>query len=415
MPSTLWKLANVRRERFDSRHVTRRIPNKLDHHSWSNPPKKLAASPTRSSYGFYGARFVETGKHAFMATGWSARLRRQISDLPQRSRIVHMSTLSWTAEKRLRARLALSRLLVKGTLRASALMDGHGWLDALGEAAACGAASTVSSGAGSDGSLSALADTFAGQVQNPFNMHQLIPSVPERIINSAFALTLVHSSAQSCGDIDSSIWLRWCAVVDGSESFFFCGGRRQTKRDINGRIQEHRKRRLCPAWETGLRRKVLSPRVLMEAECMRRPHAHFIVPEGFLDWFGQFLHGPAALQEPFHTLFAPAVVSDRFPTAKIGAISTAASNLQPAWCFGSRLAAGNVHRMIGSSLVRSSAYCGKSDTSPAALPHITSHYMGEQLLAHLSRLARISKVSDVEEALQPNMRISASENAVQSR
>jgi len=313
-------------------HVTREYPNKLDHIMVGPADVR---SPRDLHPVFYGSLDWHSCVHGYWLL---ARLRRRFPDLPQRSRIDALFDAQLTAEK------LAAELAYLDCLSTELFERPYGWAWLLTLSAEL--ARSGSEAASWARSLSALADTFAGR----FRTHLPMLTYPIRTgthFNSAFALTLVHSYAQSCGDIDLVHLVHACAV-----GWFGA--------DAD-----------CQAWEPG-GDEFLSP-ALMEAECMRR----ILGPEGFPGWFARFLPR-AALQEP-STLFAPAVVSDR-SDGKIGHLD--GLNFSRAWCWKS-IAAG----MCTDDRVRSCALASAERHIAAALPHITSHYMGEHWLATFALLA----------------------------
>ena len=117
----------------------------------------------------------------------------------------------------------------------------------------------------------------------------------------------------------------------------------------------------CQAWEPG-GDEFLSP-ALIEALCMKRAH-----PALFPIWFEQLL--PRVNDGQPATLFTPATVSDR-SDGKIAHLD--GLNLSRAWCW----------KELG--------YAQHAETHlAAAMPHLSSDYMGEHWLQSFALLALLS-------------------------
>jgi hypothetical protein len=130
----------------------------------------------------------------------------------------------------------------------------------------------------------------------------------------------------------------------------------------------------CPAWEPGGDDFLSS--ALMEAECMRRA----LPGSEFGGWVSRFLPGLAEKRP--HTLFQPAIVSDR-RDGKIAHLD--GLNLSRAWCW--RSLAGAWDEPDPRRAVALSAAQTHLD---AGLPQIAGDYMGEHWLGTFALLALAS-------------------------
>jgi hypothetical protein len=131
----------------------------------------------------------------------------------------------------------------------------------------------------------------------------------------------------------------------------------------------------CQAWEPG-GDEFLSP-ALTEALLMARSHR-----ADFPAWFGHFLPGVANRQPA--SLFEPAVVSDR-SDGKIAHLD--GTNLSRAWCWRS------IAPLLGPA-EREIADAAADGHLAAALPHLSSDYMGEHWLQSFALLALLAPRND---------------------
>ena len=183
--------------------------------------------------------------------------------------------------------------------------------------------------------LEPLSRAFAQRLRDYF----AILTYPIRVgthFNTAFALTL---SLEWADEFDAELAK---SIRDRSRHWF------GSDRD-------------CQAWEPG-GDEFLSP-ALIEALCMKRTH-----PALFPIWFEQFL--PRLAQHQPATLFTPAIVSDR-SDGKIAHLD--GLNLSRGWCW----------KEIGFPE-------HADDHLAAAMPHLSTDYMGEHWLASFALLALLA-------------------------
>jgi hypothetical protein len=200
------------------------------------------------------------------------------------------------------------------------------------------------------GALKPLVDEFVGR----FRVFLRKANYPIRVgthFNSAFALSLALEYAMEVGDKEFQ------ELLVGTALHWF-------NHDVD-----------CQAWEPGGDDFLSS--ALMEAECMRRVHE----PDGFRDAFGRWLSGflPYLAEGRPHTLFEPAIVSDR-SDGKIAHLD--GLNLSRAWCWRSlakTFPEGDERRIRTLDAAQKHLDAG--------LPHVAGEYMGEHWLATFALLA----------------------------
>jgi hypothetical protein len=165
--------------------------------------------------------------------------------------------------------------------------------------------------------------------------------------STAFALALAHDYAVAAGDV---------ALAD------------LIQEKVRG---WHLADRDAQAWEPS-GDDFLSP-TLVTAECLRR-----VLPAAeFRAWFAAYL--PRAADGSPHTLFRPAVVTDR-TDGKI--VHLDGLNLSRAWCW-----RGIATALPSSDPARAEAEAAATAHLAASLPHVAGDYMGEHWLASFALLA----------------------------
>jgi len=314
-------------------HVTREYPNKLEH--VLTGPGDLQ-SPHALHPIFYGSFDWHSCIHAYWML---ARLLRRVPDLPQAAEIralfdTHITTVNVAAEV---------EYLVPGHRGTFERPYGWAWAHML-------AAELLQHDTGHgrrwSATLQPLADAFTARWL-AFLPRSTYPIRVGTHYNTAFAITLSLGYAERTGNttLDDALRAaacRWYGTDAG-----------------------------CQAWEPSGDEFLSS--ALTEAECMRR----VLSPAVFASWFSRFLPGIAACAP--HTLFTPAIVSDR-SDGKIAHLD--GLNLSRAWCW----------RHLASAMsVDDPRLWVMQDAAArhleASLAHVADDYMGEHWLATFAVLA----------------------------
>jgi hypothetical protein len=307
--------------------VTREYPNKLDH-VMAGPGD--VQSPSQLHPIFYGSFDWHSCVHGYWLL---ARLRRFHPDLPGVRDLFHAQLTPAKAAQEL---AYLERPASRGFERP------YGWAWLLMLQAELSRAEDPAWAQ----ALGPLARAFADRFRDflPKAGYPIRTGVHS---STAFALTLAHEYATTCGDpgladLIARIGLDWF----------------ETDAD-------------CQAWEPS-GDDFLSP-ALMETALMRR----LLPPERFRPWLARFLPRLAA-GEPA-SLFTPAQVSDR-TDGKIAHLD--GLNLSRAWCW-RELAAALPPDDPRAAMAREAA----ARHLDASLPHVAGDYMGEHWLASFAVLA----------------------------
>lgn len=314
-------------------HVTREYPNKLEH--VLTGPDDLQ-SPRALHPIFYGSFDWHSCIHAYWML---ARLLRRVPDLPEAAQIralfdTHLTVANVAAEV---AYLAPAH---RGTFERP-----YGWAWAHMLAAELLQHDT-DDGRRWSATLQPLADAFTARWL-AFLPRSTYPIRVGTHYNTAFAITLSLGFAERTGN----------AALDGAL--------REAATRWYGTDAA------CQAWEPGGDEFLSS--ALTEAECMRR----ILPPAVFASWFSTFL--PDIASGAPHTLFTPAIVSDR-SDGKIAHLD--GLNLSRAWCW--RHLAGTMAVDDPRLRVMQEAAARHLD---ASLAHVAGDYMGEHWLATFAVLA----------------------------
>jgi hypothetical protein len=308
-------------------HVTREYPNKLDH-VMAGPDD--VASPSALHPIFYGSFDWHSCVHGYWLL---ARLLRFDSAL---SGVRALFDAQLTSQKAAQELAYLERPASRGFERP------YGWAWLLMLQAELSRADDAAWGR----ALAPLAQAFADRFRSflPMAGYPIRTGVHS---STAFALTLAHEYAMTCGD-------------PGLADLIARTGLGWFEADAD-----------CQAWEPS-GDDFLSP-ALMEAVLMRR----LLAPDHFRPWLARFLPRLAA-GEPA-SLFTPAAVSDR-TDGKIAHLD--GLNLSRAWCW--RELAGALPADDPRAAMAREAAVRHLD---ASLPHVAGDYMGEHWLASFAVLA----------------------------
>ena len=294
------------------------------------------ARPRELHPAFYGSFDWHSCVHGY----WQlATLRRLFPDLPERAAV----------ESRFNAALTPANLAVEADYFRRPLARGferpYGWAWLLMLAAEL-ARHDDDAGRRWQSAVQPLATLLAERFID-FLAKAVYPIRAGTHSNTAFALTLAQAYAASSAD---SVF---AAALDAA-------ARRWYLDDAD-----------CQAWEPSLD-EFLSP-ALTEALCMRT----LLPPEEFTPWLNRFL--PGLRERRPHTLFTPAVVSDR-TDGKI--VHLDGLNLSRAWCF-----RGIVSALPEEDPRRPLLESAAKNHLSASLPHVAGDYMGEHWLASFALLA----------------------------
>jgi hypothetical protein len=313
-------------------HVTRELPNKLDH--VINDAADIK-SPRDLHPVFYGSFDWHSCVHGYWLL---ATVHRLFASLDEAKEIERLFDAQLTPAK-IKVELDYLRQPMRGTFERP---YGWAWLLML-------AAELNRGDAGrrrwSD-ALQPLADAFAHRFKE-FLPKATYPTRVGTHFNGALAVALALDYAAEAGDGDLNDLLRNTAT-------------RWFENDADAQ-----------AWEPG-GDDFLSP-TLMEAECMRR----VLGATDFAKWRDAFLPKVSA-REPA-TLFRPATVSDR-SDGKIAHLD--GLNLSRAWCWRSL-----AQTWSSTDKRRAIALEAAEVHLAASTPYVTGDYMGEHWLATFALLA----------------------------
>ena len=313
-------------------HVTRELPNKLDH--VINDAGDIK-SPRELHPVFYGSFDWHSCVHGYWLL---ATVHRLFPSLGQAKEIEHLFDAQLTPAK-VEGELGYLRRPMRGTFERP---YGWAWLLMLAAELNRGDSGHRRWGA----ALQPLADAFADRFKE-FLPKATYPTRVGTHFNSAFAIALALDYAAEADDAELNDLLRRTAI-------------RWFGNDADAQ-----------AWEPG-GDDFLSP-TLMEAECMRR----VMSAAEFSSWRDAFLPGVSA-HEPA-TLFRPATVSDR-SDGKIAHLD--GLNLSRAWCWRSL-----AQTWDSTDDKRAIALEAADVHLAASMPYVAGDYMGEHWLATFALLA----------------------------
>ena len=314
-------------------HVTRELPNKLDH--VINDAADLK-SPRELHPLFFGSFDWHSCVHGYWLL---ATLQRLFPDLNEATQIESLFDSQLT-KSNVQAELDYLKQPLRNTFERP-----YGWAWLLMLAAEL---ARTDNGRRSDWrrTLQPLADAFADRFRS-FLPKATYPTRVGTHFNSAFAVTLALEYAERTRDQQLNGLLRTTA-----RHWF----------EADADVQ---------AWEPS-GDDFLSP-ALMEAECMRR----VLNANEFSQWLDRFLPRVSARQPA--SLFTPATVSDR-SDGKIAHLD--GLNLSRAWCWKALS-----QSWPGSDSRRSFALEAADVHLNASMPHVSGDYMGEHWLATFALLA----------------------------
>ncbi|MBC7840816.1 MAG: DUF2891 domain-containing protein [Gemmatimonadaceae bacterium] len=314
-------------------HVTREYPNKLEHVLTSDSD---LLSPRVLHPIFYGSFDWHSCVHAYWML---ARLLRRMPSLPEAPAIRALFDEHLTPRN---VAIEVAYLLQP---HRSTFERPYGWAWAHMLSAEL-AQHDTDDGRRWNAALQPLADVVTTRWLD-FLPRATYPIRVGTHFNTAFAIALSHTYAVGRGDA-----LLTSALQDAALRWY--------GDDVG-----------CQAWEPGSDEFLSS--ALAESECMRRvlPAAQFDV------WFTAFL--PHITSARPHTLFTPAVVSDR-TDGKIAHLD--GLNLSRAWCW---------RHLAGAMAIddprRAVAVDAAARHLDASLSHVEGDYMGEHWLATFALLA----------------------------
>ncbi|HEX6626769.1 MAG TPA: DUF2891 domain-containing protein [Gemmatimonadaceae bacterium] len=313
-------------------HVTRELPNKLDH--VINDVAEIK-SPRELHPVFYGSFDWHSCVHGYWLLATVHRLFPSLGEAEEIERLFDAQL----APAKIKVELDYLGQPMRGTFERP---YGWAWLLML-------AAELNRGDSGRrrwSNALQPLAEAFA----NRFKEFLPKATYPTRVgthFNSAFAIALALDYAAEADDADLNELLRSTAT-------------RWFGNDADSQ-----------AWEPGGDDFLSS--TLMEAECMRRA----LSAAEFSSWRDAFLPKVSA-REP-STLFRPATVSDR-SDGKIAHLD--GLNLSRAWCWRSLAQTwGSTDNRRGIALEAAEVHLG------ASMPYVAGDYMGEHWLATFALLA----------------------------
>jgi len=314
-------------------HVTREYPNKLEHVLTGADDLQ---SPRALHPIFYGSFDWHSCVHAYWML---ARLLRRVPDLPQAAEIRALFDGHVTPAN-VQAEVEYLAPVHRGTFERP-----YGWAWAHMLAAELLQHETEH-GRRWSATLQPLSDAFTARWL-AFLPRSTYPIRVGTHYNTAFAITLSHCYAARSGNSALDAALRDAAT-------------RWYGTDAD-----------CQAWEPDGDEFLSS--ALTEAECMRR----ILPPAVFASWFSRFLPHIASCAP--HTLFTPAIVSDR-SDGKIAHLD--GLNLSRAWCW---------RHLAGTMSVDDPRLRVMHDAAArhleASLAHVAGDYMGEHWLATFAVLA----------------------------
>ena len=314
-------------------HVTREYPNKLEHVLTSDSD---LLSPRALHPIFYGSFDWHSCVHGYWML---ARLLRRMPKLSEAPAIRALFDAHITPDN---VAIEVTYLMQphRGTFERP-----YGWAWAQMLSAEL-AQHDTDDGRRWNATLQPLADAFTSRWLD-FLPRATYPIRVGTHFNTAFAIALSHTYAVGHGDAHLAAALRAAAL-------------RWYAADV-----------ACQAWEPGSDEFLSS--ALTEAECMRR----VLSDAEFSIWFAAFL--PQIASATPHSLFSPAVVSDR-TDGKIAHLD--GLNLSRAWCW--RHIAGT---MSPDDPRRAIALDAAARHLDASLSHVEGDYMGEHWLATFALLA----------------------------